>query len=157
MTGSDRAFMREALELARTAGRNGEVPVGAVLAVGGRKIGWGENRGRTSHDPTAHAEIVALRMAAASCENYRIPGSTLYVTVEPCLMCFGALLEARVARLCFGAREPRRGVAGSVYDLHNDPRMTHKIEVEEGFLDEESRSLMQAFFAGRRGDPTPRA
>lgn len=143
--------MTEALEFAVIGMAAGEVPVGAVVVQGGRKIGWGWNQRVSSHDPTAHAEVVALRMAAAAVGNYRILESTLYVTIEPCFMCFGALLECRVARLVFGAREPRRGVTGSLYDLHNDPRLNHRIVVEEGILESEARRLMTAFFENRRG------
>jgi tRNA(adenine34) deaminase len=142
--------MNVALTLARES-RTEDVPVGAVVVVGGEIVGKGVNQGRIRHDPTGHAEIVALRMAAEALQNYRLPKSVLYVTLEPCFMCFGALLESRVSRLVFGAREPRRGVTGSLYDLHNDPRLTHRVEVVEGACAEESAALLREFFEKKRG------
>ena len=146
----DLYFMRMALDLARTSSSD-DVPVGAVVVVGGEVMGEGTNQGRLAHDPTAHAEVVALRGAAARCENYRLPESTLYVTLEPCFMCFGAILESRVRRLVFAAREPKHGVVGSLYDLQNDPRLTHRIQVEEGVCREESILLLRDFFEKKRG------
>jgi len=146
----DGYFMQIALSLARES-RTDDVPVGAVVVVGGEIVGKGANQGRIRHDPTAHAEIVALRMAAETLRNYRLPGSVLYVTLEPCFMCFGALLESRVSRLVFGAREPRMGVTGSLYDLHNDPRLTHRVDVVEGVHAEESTALLRKFFEKKRG------
>lgn len=142
--------MVRALELARKAMEEEEVPVGAVLLLGGEIVGEGRNRGRTSSDPTAHAEMTAIRMAASRLGNYRLAGATLYVTLEPCFMCFGAMLEGRISRLVYGTRELRRGVLGSLYDLHNDPRLHHKIEVVSGLLDKESRDLLQEFFQKKR-------
>jgi len=152
MNALDNLFMEEALRLARLAMEEDEVPVGAIVVVDGKTIGSGWNRGIQSHDPTAHAEIVALRMAATSISNYRIPESTVYVTLEPCFMCFGAMLESRVRRLVFASREPRRGVTGSLYDLQNDPRLNHRIIVEEGVMKNESRMLLKHFFEKRRGE-----
>ena len=146
----DLHFMRMALDLARS-GSMDDVPVGAVVVVGGHVVGEGRNQGRLRHDPTAHAEVVALRAAAARVQNYRLPESTLYVTLEPCVMCFGALLESRVRRLVFAAREPKHGVVGSLYDLHNDPRLTHQFRVEEGVCREEAIRLLQEFFEKKRG------
>ena len=147
---ADVCFMNKALNLARN-GIGDDVPVGAIVVVGGEIVGEGVNQGRASHDPTAHAEIIALRLAAARLGNYRLPLSTLYVTLEPCLMCLGAMMEGRVHRLVFGARDPKRGVAGSLYDLHNDPRFTHRIKVESGLCEEESGELLRQFFEKKRG------
>jgi tRNA(adenine34) deaminase len=152
MNSSDLFFMREALGLARQGSEEGEIPVGAVVVLAGQMIGMGSNRGLRTHDPTAHAEIVALKMAAESCRNYRLSGTTLYVTLEPCFMCFGAMIESRIERLVFAAREPLRGVTGSIYDLHNDPRLNHRIIVMEGIMAQESHALMQTFFEKRRGE-----
>ncbi len=146
----DLSFMRAALGLARS-GSMVDVPVGAVVVVGGEIVGEGRNQGLPLHDPTAHAEIVAIRMAAAHFRNYRLPDATLYVTLEPCAMCFGAILESRLHRLVFAAREPKHGVVGSLYDLHNDPRLTHHLRVEEGVCREESIVLLQEFFEKKRG------
>lgn len=146
----DLSFMRAALELARSDSAE-DVPVGAVVVVGGEIVGQGRNQGVSLHDPTAHAEIVALRMAAAYLRNYRLPECTLYVTLEPCIMCFGAILESRLRRLVFAAREPKHGVVGSLYDLHNDPRLTHHLRVEEGLCRAESILLLQEFFEKKRG------
>lgn len=147
----DEAQMRRALAMARDAERNGEVPVGAVLvdAEGGLLAEAG-NAPIASHDPTAHAEIRALRAAAAVRENYRLPGTTLYVTLEPCAMCASALVHARVARLVFGAADPKAGACGSVLDLTAHPRLNHRIEVSHGVLAEEAGALLRAFFAARR-------
>ena len=146
----DLSFMRVALGLARSASMV-DVPVGAVVVVGGEVVGEGQNQGLPLHDPTAHAEIVAIRMAASRFQNYRLPPATLYVTLEPCVMCFGAILESRIDRLVFAAREPKHGVVGSLYDLHNDPRLTHHLRVEEGVCREESVRLLQEFFEKKRG------
>ena len=143
--------MSEALSEARTAMKKNEIPIGAVLvAPNGTILGRGHNQRLSQMDPTAHAEIVALRDAGIHRKNYRLPGTTLYVTVEPCLMCFGALLEARVETVVFGIREPRWGVAGSLYDLQNDPRFPHRIRVREGPLSKECQDLLQSFFRTRR-------
>ena len=146
--------MRQALALAEHAARRGEVPVGAVLVrdggSGAAVVGQGSNRVIGSSDPTAHAEINALRDAAARLGNYRLPDTTLYVTLEPCLMCAGALVHARVKRLVFGAREPRTGVVVSHARALENPAHNHRVEVSEGVLAEECASLMQRFFRERR-------
>ena len=144
--------MRRALELARSAEIAGEVPVGAVLvASDGQIIGEGWNRPIGAHDPTAHAEIVALRAAANAEGNYRLPGTTLYVTLEPCPMCAGAIVHARVERVVFGAVDPRSGAAGSVFDLlPSDERFNHYTRCEGGVLAQESTDMLRRFFRARR-------
>jgi tRNA(adenine34) deaminase len=146
----DARFMRIALEEAGMAGEEGEVPLGAVLVLGGEVIGRGRNRPITLADPSAHAEILALREGALRVKNYRVPGSTLYVTLEPCVMCAGAILQARVGRLVFGAEDPRGGAVSSLYSLLEDPRLNHRVEVASGILQEECRELLQRFFRERR-------
>jgi tRNA(adenine34) deaminase len=143
--------MREALALAREAGAAGEVPVGALVVVDGEVVGRGFNRPIGRHDPTAHAEVMALRDAATRLGNYRLPGSTLYVTLEPCVMCSGAIMHARVARVVFGARDPKTGAAGSVIDLYAEERLNHHADIEGGLLAEECGALLSRFFAARRG------
>ena len=150
MTDADVLFMRRALELARDAEACGEVPVGAVIVKDGEIVAEGSNRPIRSHDPTAHAEIVAMRAAAMVLENYRIPGTTLYVTLEPCPMCTGAMVHARVERLVYAASDPRTGAAGSVFDLACNDALNHRIEVVGGVLANESAALLQAFFSARR-------
>ena len=145
-----RQWMLRALELAHHAASRDEVPVGAVLVRDGEVLGEGWNRVITAADPTAHAEIVALRAAAARVNNYRIPGSTLYVTLEPCTMCAGAMIHARVERLVFAAREPRAGVICSNGETLDAPFYNHHVLWEEGPLAEESAALLQAFFKARR-------
>jgi tRNA(adenine34) deaminase len=147
---NDEYWMQEALELARQAGQLGEVPVGALVVRDGEKLGAGFNQPLSSHDPTAHAEIMALRAAAASMQNYRLPGTTLYVTIEPCTMCLGAMIHARVGRLVFGAREPRAGVVCSHFRLPDSEIYNHRMTWEEGVLAEEAAVLMQDFFRQRR-------
>ncbi|MDH3895036.1 MAG: tRNA adenosine(34) deaminase TadA [Chromatiales bacterium] len=146
----DVRFMRRALQLARAAEAEGEVPVGAVLVKDGEIVAEGFNQPISSCDPTAHAEIVALRGAAASVENYRLPGTTLYVTLEPCPMCAGAMVHARVGRLVFAAADPRTGSAGSVFDLVRSEELNHRLEVESGVLADESAALLTTFFRARR-------
>jgi tRNA(adenine34) deaminase len=146
----DEQFMRRALELAASAAARDEVPVGAVLVFDGRIVGEGYNAPISQADPTAHAEIRALRAAAADHANYRLPGSTLYVTLEPCPMCVGAILHARVARLVFGAPDPKTGAAGSVVDLTGDPRLNHHTEVVRGVLADECGSVLRQFFQAKR-------
>ena len=146
----DVRFMRRALQLARAAEAEGEVPVGAVLVKDGEIVAEGFNQPISSCDPTAHAEIVALRGAAASVENYRLPGTTLYVTLEPCPMCAGAMVHARVGRLVFAAADPRTGSAGSVFDLVRSEELNHRLEVESGVLADESGALLRTFFRARR-------
>jgi tRNA(adenine34) deaminase len=143
--------MRVALGLAREAAAADEVPVGALVVVDGEIVGRGYNQPILRHDPTAHAEIVALRDAAGRVGNYRLPGSTLYVTLEPCVMCTGAIMHARVGRVVFGARDPKTGAAGSVVDLYSEARLNHHADIEGGVLAEECSSLLSAFFAARRG------
>jgi tRNA(adenine34) deaminase len=144
------AWMRQAISLARRAGERGEVPVGAVLVRDGRVIGQGWNRPIGSHDPTAHAEIVAIRDAALRAGNYRLPGSTLYVTVEPCTMCAGALVHARVATLVYGAAEPRAGAVTSTASVLDNPALNHRVEVFSGVLADDCAALLKAFFGARR-------
>jgi tRNA(adenine34) deaminase len=147
----DEDFMGVALGLAREAGAAGEVPVGAVVVLDGEIIGRGFNQPILRHDPTAHAEIMALRDAADQVGNYRLPGSTLYVTLEPCVMCTGAIMHARVARVVYGARDPKTGAAGSVVDLYGESRLNHHADIEGGILAEECGALLSSFFAARRG------
>jgi len=142
--------MERALALARRAEAAGEVPVGAVVVRGGELLGEGWNRPISRRDPTAHAEVVALRAAAAAAGNYRLPGATLYVTLEPCLMCAGALVHARVARLVFGAPDPKTGAAGSRLDAFALPFLNHRVEVAGGVLAAECGRLLRAFFEARR-------
>ena len=143
--------MRRALELARQAESEGEVPVGAVLVCNGAIVGEGWNRPIGSHDPTAHAEIMALRAAAISQQNYRLPGTTLYVTLEPCAMCAGAIVHARVDRVVFGTLDPRSGAAGSTFNLlPSDDRFNHYTRCEGGLLAEESATMLRGFFRARR-------
>lgn len=150
MIGEDEYWMEQALIRARQAGRAGEVPVGAALVRAGELLGTGSNGPIGARDATAHAEIRALRAAGRSVDNYRLPGSTLYVTVEPCTMCFGALMHARVARLVYGADEPRAGVCGSALRLHEASFYNHRIVVTGGVLAEPAAALLRDFFARRR-------
>ena len=147
---SDEAFMRMALHAAAEARRVGEVPVGAVLVKDGDVIAIGHNRPIIGHDPTAHAEIAALRAAAQTLGNYRLPGCTLYVTLEPCAMCAGAMMHARLARVVYGASDPKTGACGSVLNLFAEPRLNHHTEVRGGVLAEECGTMLSAFFAERR-------
>lgn len=147
---ADKEWMRRALELARRAGEAGEVPVGAVLVRDGEVIGEGHNRPIAGHDPTAHAEILALRAAAARLGNYRLPGTTLYATLEPCVMCAGAIIHTRVQRVVFGARDPKGGAAGSVFDVLGSDRLNHRVAVEEGLLASDCAILLETFFQARR-------
>ncbi len=142
--------MARAIELARVAESQGEVPVGAVLVRDDVLLAQGYNRPISACDPTAHAEIVALRAAAAQAGNYRLPGSTLYVTLEPCAMCAGAIVQARVARVVFGARDPRAGAAGSVFQVFGEARLNHRPVVVEGVLAENCGALLSDFFRRRR-------
>ena len=142
--------MRRALELAATAATRGEVPVGAVVVRDGRVIGQGHNAPIGRHDPSAHAEIMALRDAAARVENYRLPGATLYVTLEPCPMCAGAIVHTRVSRVVAAALDPRGGAAGSVMDVFAAGQFNHDVKYESGVCGEESAQLLRAFFRARR-------
>ncbi len=148
---TDLLHMQRALELAQRAAAEGEVPVGALLVRGGEVIGEGWNRPIGDHDPTAHAEIRALRDAGTRVGNYRLPGSILYVTLEPCPMCAGAIVHARVGKVVFGASDPRSGAAGSVFDLlPSDERFNHRVDVEGGLLAKPCGDLLKTFFLGRR-------
>ena len=146
----DLRMMRLALKEAREVGTAGDVPVGAVVARGGEILGRGGNAREREQDPTAHAEIVALRQASAAVGRWHLEGCTMYVTLEPCAMCAGALVLARLDRLVFGAADPKAGFAGSLGDLVRDPRLNHAIEVEGGVLEEECGELLRAFFRERR-------
>jgi tRNA(adenine34) deaminase len=146
----DQLFMRRALELARAAEEHGEVPVGAVLVRDGAILAEGWNRPISTCDPTAHAEIVALRAAARAVHGYRLTGTTLYVTLEPCAMCAGAIVHARVARLVYGASDPRAGAAGSVFNVVQNPALNHRVDCTGEVLATECGSMLRAFFAARR-------
>ncbi len=147
---TDEEFLREALSLARRAEEAGEVPVGAVVVIGGRVAGRGWNSPVSRNDPTAHAEVLALREAAAAAGNYRLPEATIYVTVEPCVMCAGALVAARVRRLVFGARDLRFGGVRSKFRLADSDLLNHRLEITEGVLAAECTALLQGFFRRRR-------
>ncbi len=147
---ADIRFMRAAIEQAELARSAGEVPVGAVLVVDGEIVGCGANQPITAHDPTAHAEVMALRDAGLQRTNYRLPGSTLYVTLEPCVMCCGAIMHARVERVVFGARDPKTGAAGSIIDLFAEARLNHHAHIQGGVLAEECGAMLSKFFADRR-------
>ncbi|MDT8427278.1 MAG: tRNA adenosine(34) deaminase TadA [Pseudomonadales bacterium] len=144
-------WMQQAFVLARQAGETGEVPVGAILVAGGKVLGRGANRPIAAHDPTAHAEILALREAALLRQNYRLPGSILYVTLEPCTMCLGAMIHARVQTLVFAAREPRFGAVVSQRQLLDQTAFNHQLQWQEGPLAAESAALLKEFFRQRRG------
>jgi len=149
-----------ALEMARAARRAGEVPVGAVVVVGGKVVVSAHNRRETDKDPTAHAELLALREAAAHLGDWHLETATLYVTLEPCFMCAGAMVNARLGTLVFGAFDPKAGAVGSLADVPSDPRLNHRVPVRSGVLAEASSELLKAFFRARRGGgasshPTP--
>lgn len=146
----DRQFMQQAIEQAQLAALAGEVPVGAVLVRGERVISKAFNQPISHHDPSAHAEMLALRQAALAEQNYRLPGTTLYVTLEPCTMCAGAILHARVDRVVFGAPDPKTGAAGSVADVFSSKQINHQTSVEGGIMDEECGKLLRSFFKERR-------
>ena len=143
--------MRAAIELGREGRSRGEVPVGAVVVLDGVVIGKGFNQPIGTNDPTAHAEIVALRDAGQRMGNYRLSGATVYVTIEPCQMCVGAMIHARIARLVYGAREPKAGAIESAMSAHEHPTLNHRIAATGGVVEEECRALMQEFFSTRRG------
>jgi tRNA(adenine34) deaminase len=147
---NDVRYMLHALDLARRAEQGNEVPVGAVVVMDEAVVGEGWNQPIASHDPTAHVEIVALRAAAAQVNNYRLAAATLYVTLEPCAMCIGAALNARVSRVVFGAWDQKAGACGSVFDLPREPRLTHRMDVFGGVCSEESSALLKRFFLTRR-------
>jgi len=142
--------MEQALEQARLAALAGEVPVGAVIVRNGEVISKAFNQPITNHDPSAHAEMLALRQAALSAENYRLPGTTLYVTLEPCIMCAGAMLHARVDRIVYGAADPKTGAAGSVLDVFSSKQINHQTVLEGGMMAEECSQLLRDFFKERR-------
>ena len=146
----DQQYMRMAIEQAQLAAQSGEVPVGAVLVKDGQVISKAVNKPIANHDPSAHAEMLALREAALTEENYRIPGSTLYVTLEPCAMCSGAMLHARIDRVVYGASDPKTGAAGSVLDIFASKQINHQTSVEGGIMSEECGQLLRDFFKGRR-------
>jgi tRNA(adenine34) deaminase len=146
----DRQFMQQALEQARLAALAGEVPVGAVIVRNGEVIARAFNQPITKHDPSAHAEMLVLRQAALSEENYRLPGTTLYVTLEPCTMCAGAMLHARVDRIVYGAADSKTGAAGSVLDVFSSKQINHQTVVEGGVMAQECGQLLRNFFKERR-------
>jgi tRNA(adenine34) deaminase len=145
-----REFMTLALELAETAARMGETPVGAVVVRNRTIIGRGHNRVEVDKDPTAHAEILALREAAKTVRDWRLSAATIYVTLEPCIMCAAALIHARVSRLVYGARDDRWGGVGSLFDFSHDPRINHEFEVVSGVMKDEAAELLQEFYKGLR-------
>ena len=147
---TDVEFMLRALELARRARAAAEVPVGAVVVQNGRVIGEGWNRPIADADPTSHAEIVAMRAAAAELQNYRLEGSVLYVTLEPCAMCVGAAINARIMRVVFGAWDSKAGACGSLFDLPREPKVTHRLDVFGGVCSDECSALLREFFRSRR-------
>ena len=147
---TDEKFMRAAIGEAKIAASVNEVPVGAVVVKNGEIIGAGLNRSIQDSDPTAHAEMVAIRAAALAEKNYRLTGATLYVTLEPCAMCIGAMIQARISRLVFGAYDAKAGAAGSVIDLSDNRQLNHQIEVNGGLFEEKCAGLLQRFFAARR-------
>ena len=146
----DHQFMQQAIEQAKLAALVGEVPVGAVVVRDGKVISSAFNKPISTHDPSAHAEMLALRAAAQSEENYRLPGTTLYVTLEPCVMCSGAMLHARVDRVVYGASDPKTGAAGSVLDVFSSKQINHQTSVEGGVMGEECGQLLRNFFKERR-------
>jgi tRNA(adenine34) deaminase len=148
---TDLEAMKEALALARSAAARGEVPVGAVAVFEGNVVGHGKNERETAHDPTAHAELLAIQRAARKLGRWRLAGVTIFATLEPCAMCAGAMVLARIDRLVFGASDPKAGAAGSVLDLTRDPRLNHRFPVERGLLGEEAGELLRSFFRARRG------
>ena len=147
----DEWWMEQALEQARLAAQAGEVPVGALVIKDGEIIGLGHNRNLLDHDPAAHAEIIALRQAAARLGNHRLTGCEMFVTIEPCAMCAGALVHARLARLVYGASDPKAGAAGSVLQVLNHPGLNHKMEIRSGVLADKCSEILQKFFREKRG------
>lgn len=150
MSTTDLIFMSRALELAREAERAGEVPVGAVIVKDGAIVGEGWNRPISANDPTAHAEIMALRAAAQALQTYRLLDTTLYVTLEPCAMCASAMVHARVKRLVYAAADPRAGASGSIFNITQHPALNHRLECTAGIMAEECSAMLRAFFAARR-------
>jgi tRNA(adenine34) deaminase len=147
---SDEYWMRQAMNLAAQAQAKGEIPVGAVLVADNKIIAEGYNYPITEHDPTAHAEIMALRRAGAQLQNYRLLNTTLYVTLEPCVMCAGAMIHSRIQRLVYGAKDMKTGAAGSLIDILRHPGMNHRIEITGGVLEQECSTMLSAFFKQRR-------
>lgn len=147
---ADTAWMEVALDLARAAAQAGEVPVGAVVVKDGEILGRGHNRNLLDNDPTAHAEMVALRQAAANVGNHRLGGAVMFVTIEPCSMCAGAMIHARLARLVYGAPDPKAGAAGSVLEVINHPGLNHRMEITSGVLKEECSEILREFFKSKR-------
>jgi tRNA(adenine34) deaminase len=150
MAPADVAYMRAAIEQAQAAGARGEVPVGAVIVSDDHIVGLGGNRTILDCDPSAHAEIVAMREAAKTIGNYRLLGTTLYATIEPCAMCAGAMVQARIARLVYGAQDPKGGAVHSCFSIFDHPQINHRVKVVGGLLAEDAAALLQNFFAGRR-------
>jgi tRNA(adenine34) deaminase len=148
---SDEAFMRQAIRLAEAGAAAGEVPVGAIVVLGDLIIGEAYNAPISTHDPTAHAEVRALRNAAQRLQNYRLSEASLYVTLEPCAMCAGAMMHARIARVVYGAADPKTGACGSVVNLFNESRLNHHARVTAGVLSGECAALLRNFFQARRG------
>ena len=148
---TDHEFMELAVQEALQASRSGEVPVGAVLVQDGEVVARDHNRPISLNDPTAHAEILALRAGAARMGNYRLSGCELYVTIEPCVMCVGAIVQSRISRLIFGARDEKGGAVKSLYHILEDPRLNHRVQVIEGVLGEQCQEIMRAFFSAHRG------
>lgn len=146
----DAAWMELALAQARAAAEAGEVPVGAVVVKDGEIVGTGQNRNLRDHDPAAHAEIVALRQAAAQLGNHRLGGCVMFATIEPCAMCAGAMIHARLARLVYGATDPKAGAAGSVLDVLNHPKLNHRMEVTSGVVADRCSEILQEFFRQKR-------
>lgn len=146
MTPQDLEFMQEALALAKIAAELGEVPVGAVLVHEGKIVGKGYNRREIDSDPLAHAEMIAIKQASLSLARWRLAGCTMYVTLEPCPMCAGALVNARVEKLIYAAKDPKSGAVNSLMSLCSDPRLNHRVQIESGVLSEESSSILKAFF-----------
>lgn len=152
MSSIDQQFMLAAIEQARQAEALGEVPVGAVVVLDGQIVGRGFNQPISRHDPSAHAEVMALRDAAHNLGNYRLPGCELFVTIEPCAMCAGTIMHARIARVVFGAPDTKTGVCGSILDLFAEPRLNHHAQVEQGVLAEECGALVSNFFRAKRAN-----
>jgi tRNA(adenine34) deaminase len=152
---SDAAWMELALEQARKGAEAGEVPIGALVIKNGQIVGQGHNRNLLDNDPTAHAEIVAMRQAAATLGNHRLPGCEIFVTIEPCAMCAGAMVHARIARLVYGAADPKAGAVSSVLQVINHPRLNHKMEITSGVLADQCAELLQDFFRKKRMGSAP--
>jgi len=157
LTDKDREYMQMALEKARLAPALGEVPIGAVLVMDGQVLSQVHNFREVWQDPTAHAEVVAIREAATRLGTWRLTDTTLYVTVEPCSMCAGAIIQSRISRLVFGARDPKAGACGSVFNLPDERRLNHRVQVVGGLMEQESQDLMQSFFRGLRDSVDERA